>query len=186
MNSRKRLAGKILKVSPGKIRFAPDALEEIQKAITGSDIRGLIAVGKIYQNGQNEQSRGRARGIAAQKKKGRRRGRGSKKGKKYSIVTRKSGWINRVRVQREFLQLLKEKQLVSIETFHMLYQKVKGGFFRNKRHIKLYINEYKLVEKGAESAALAEKLVGEVQLPEKSKKSGSEKSETKRSKKSKE
>jgi len=54
--------------------------------------------------------------------------------------------MNKVRGQREFLKELKDKKLVSIANFHLLYQKVKGGFFRNKRHIKLYLNEYKLTE----------------------------------------
>ena len=50
MKSKKRLAGDILNVSPSKIIFAVDALEEIKKAITRADIRGLIAVKKITKN----------------------------------------------------------------------------------------------------------------------------------------
>ena len=75
MRNKKELAGKILKVSPKKIRFAPDALEDIQKAITRSDIRGLlVAVGKIFIVAKNQHSRYGARRVAAQKRKGRRRG----------------------------------------------------------------------------------------------------------------
>ena len=47
MRNKKNLAAKILNVSPKKVVFATDALDDIQKAITRSDMRGLIAVGKI-------------------------------------------------------------------------------------------------------------------------------------------
>ena len=70
MKHKKILAGKILKTSPKKVRFADDALEDIKKAITRSDLRGLIAVGKVTKNKSNEHSRAGARKIAAQKKKG--------------------------------------------------------------------------------------------------------------------
>lgn len=146
MLHKKKLAAKLLKTSVHKIKFAPDALEDIQKALTRSDIRGLIAVGKVWKDPINEHSRAGARKNAAQKKKGRRTNRGSRKGKKYSVVDRKTTWINRVRIQRDFLQLLRDKGLISTENFRMIYLKIKGGFFRNKRHLKLYLNDYKLLQ----------------------------------------
>ena len=78
MKNKKSLAAKILKVSPKKIKFVADALEDIKKAITRSDIRGLIAIGKIFKSKKNEQSLARARKVKAQKKKGRQKGKGSK------------------------------------------------------------------------------------------------------------
>ncbi len=147
MKSKKRLAAKILGTSPKKVKFAADALEDIKKAITRSDLRGLIAIKSITKNKSNHQSRSKARKIATQKSKGRRKGKGSKKGSKHSTLPRKTKWINRVRVQRVFLKELREKQLVSAKNYQMLYRKVKGGFFRNKRHIKLYLTEYHLIEK---------------------------------------
>lgn len=146
MLNKKKLAAKILKTSVHKVKFASDALEDIQKALTRSDIRGLIAMGKVWKDPVNEHSRAGARKNAAQKKKGRRANRGSKKGKKHSVVSRKTNWIHRVRIQRIFLQLLKEKGLISTENFRMIYLKIKGGFFRNKRHLKLYLNDYKLLQ----------------------------------------
>jgi large subunit ribosomal protein L19e len=147
MINKKRLAAKILKISPKKVRFASDALEEIRKALTRSDVRGLIAVGKIYKDDSNQHSLARARKNAEQKRKGRRRGKGSRKGALYSSVGRKEQWMSRVRIQREFVKELKDKKLLSSQNYQMIYQKIKGGFFRNKRHIKLYLNEYKLIEK---------------------------------------
>ena len=147
MKQKRQLAAKTLGSSISKIRFEPSALQEIQKAITRSDIRGLAAVGKITLDKTAHQSRGRARDIQKQKRKGRRKGRGSHKGSKHSIVSRKEKHMHAIRAQRAFIQLLKDKQLVSVEQYHQLYAKCKGGYFRNVRHIKLYITEHQLVTK---------------------------------------
>jgi len=146
MNSKKKLAGKILKTSPSKVRFEEGALADIEKAITRSDIRGLIAVGKIYKSGENEQSRGRARKLLKQKRKGRRRNRGSKKGSKYSIVPRKEQWMIRIRAQREFIKELKDKELLSSANYHKIYAMCRGGYFRNVRHVKMFLNEHQMFD----------------------------------------
>lgn len=146
-NSRKKLAAKILNTSPQKVRFETEALGEIQKAITRSDIRGLIAVGKIYKTKANLQSHAHARKMAAQKRKGRRQNRGSKKGKKRSTVSRKQSWMTRIRLQRSFIKELKDKGLLTHQNHRRLYSLSKGGYFRNKRHIKLYITEHNLIPK---------------------------------------
>lgn len=147
MRNKKQLAAKLLKVSPKKVRFLSSALEDIKKAITRSDMRGLIATKKISINKKNEQSRSRANVLAGQKKKGRRKGKGSKKGSKYSVVSRKESWMLKVRAQRNFLKNLRDQELINSKDFRMLYSKSKGGYFRNKRHIKLYLNEHNLIKK---------------------------------------
>lgn len=147
MRSKKRLAAEILKVSPKKIRFKAEALEDIGKAITRSDIRGLIAIKQIIKLKKPRQSRVRARKIAAQKRKGRRKGHGSRKGSKHSKVSKKQKWMSKVRTQRNLLKQLKEKKLITPQNYRLVYSKVKGGFFRNKRHLKLYLEENKLIKK---------------------------------------
>jgi len=146
MKHKKRLAGKILKISPHKVRFAPEALEDIQKAITRADLRGLIAVHKITTDQTNLHSRAGARKIKRQKQKGRQKGKGSHKGSKYSIVTKKEQWMSRIRVQRRFLQELRSKGLLSSQQYRSLYGMSKGGYFRNKRHIKLYLTEHQMIQ----------------------------------------
>ncbi|MBS3126776.1 50S ribosomal protein L19e [Candidatus Woesearchaeota archaeon] len=147
MKQKKKLAAKILKTSYKKIKFNTDALDDIKKAITRSDLRGLIAVGKITRSNKNSQSHVRARKMAAQKRKGRRKNKGSKKGSKHATVSRKETWMSRIRTQRAFLHELRDKSLLSRENYKGLYLKCKGGYFRNKRHIKMYITEHHLVEK---------------------------------------
>lgn len=148
MRSKKILAGKILNTSPQKIKFLPEALADVSKAITRSDIRGLIAVGKIIEKKENYHSRAHARKIRMQKRKGRQKGKGSKKGSSYSVVGKKEQWTSRVRAQRNFLKELRDKSLLDSKGYRLLYQKSKGGFFRNVRHIKLYITEHNLIPAG--------------------------------------
>jgi len=146
MKAKRKLAAKILKISPKKVSFAVEALDEIKKAITRSDIRGLIAVKKIVRKKTNSQSKVRARKIAKQKSKGRQKGAGSKKGRKFASVTRKERWMTKIRVQRAFLEELRGKWLLSPKDYRKLYAKSGGGYFRNKRHIKLYMADQKLIE----------------------------------------
>ena len=143
MKNKKRLAARILKTSPNKVKFAQDSLEEIRKAITGSDIRGLIAVGKITEDKSNYHSRAGARKLASQRKKGRRKK--VRKGGINSSVSKKEKWMNKIRVQRELLRKMREVSLLSKKDYRVLYYKAKGGYFRNKRHMKLYITEQRLI-----------------------------------------
>jgi large subunit ribosomal protein L19e len=150
MKNKKKLAAKILKTSYKKVKIAADALEDVKKAITRADIRGLIAIKKVVKSKKNHQSLARARKNKEQKRKGRQKGKGSKKGSKHSVVTRKEKWMAKVRVQRLFLKEIKDKELVSVKNHRILYKRVKGGFFRNRRHIKLYMNEHHLFEENGE------------------------------------
>ncbi|MFC1801127.1 50S ribosomal protein L19e [Nanoarchaeota archaeon] len=147
LDNRKRLAAEVLKCSPKKIVLDKARLDEIQEAITKIDIKGLIAEGAINLRPKNQQSRSGARRRKTQKRKNQQKGPGKKKGKKYSRVTKKDVWINRIRSQRKLLAELKEKESIEVKTYRELYLKAKGGFFRNKRHIKLYIEERGLLKK---------------------------------------
>jgi large subunit ribosomal protein L19e len=131
-----------------RIHFIPDRLPDIKEAITKEDIRSLISEGLIFKEQKKGVSRFQARHKAAQRRKGLQRGPGKRKGKKTAIVPKKQAWMAKVRVQRAFLAELKSKKLVDAIAYKNLYRKSKGGFFRNKRHIKVYIQEHNLVNKG--------------------------------------
>lgn len=146
MKQKRQLTAKVLGTSPSKIRFDPTSLSEVSKAITRSDIRGLLAVGTIRYVPGNSQSRARARHLLLQKRKGRRKGHGTRKGSSQATVSRKGQWVTAIRAQRSFLRRLKERGLVSPTDYHALYTKSKGGLFRNVRHIKLYLSEHQLIQ----------------------------------------
>lgn len=141
LKPQKRMAAELTKRSRKKIVFDPENLEDIKGAITKFDINSLIKRGVIKVLPKKGISRGRARKKAEQKRKGRQKGHGSRKGKKTARFPKKRRWISRVRIQRRVLRNLRDKKKIERKTYRDLYLKVKGGFFRSKRHLYLYINE---------------------------------------------
>lgn len=135
-----------MKCSPKKVVFDQAKLEEIKEAITKADIRALIKDGFISRKRDTGVSRFRARRLARQKTKGRRKGVGTRKGKAKARTPKKNEWMNRVRLQRKLLKSLKKSNKLTNENYRMLYLKVKGGFFRSKRHLQMYLSEHKLVK----------------------------------------
>lgn len=140
----KRLASKIFDCSPQRVWLNPEKSEEIKKAITSFDIRRLIAQGDVRKFQIQGVSRGRAKQHQDQKRKGRHYGPGSRKGKTNARRNTKDQWVFAVRTQRDFIQDLRGKSLIEQKTFKDLYAKVKGGFFRSVKHMKIYMNEQKL------------------------------------------
>ncbi|MBI2106328.1 50S ribosomal protein L19e [Candidatus Woesearchaeota archaeon] len=147
LRTQRRIAAQILKVGTGKIWFDPDKLSEIREAITKSDVRSLIRLKIIRPKKTPEQSKVRARRWNLQKRKGNRRGQGSRKGTATARAPRKKIWMLKIRAQRALLRNLKEKNLVTNKDFRDLMSKAKGGFFRNKRHIKIYLQEKEMLRK---------------------------------------
>jgi len=144
LKTKKKMAGRVLRCSPKRVKLDPSALEDVKEAITKGDIRNLVGSKIIVKEQKKNVSRARANKILLQKRKGRRSNAGSRKGKHGARVNSKQVWMNKVRLQRKFIKELKEKSLIESKTYSNLYSKVKGGFFRNKRHIKLYLDESKL------------------------------------------
>ncbi|MFH1399357.1 MAG: 50S ribosomal protein L19e [Candidatus Woesearchaeota archaeon] len=141
LNSRKRIAGKVLKRSPKRVWLDPTRADEIKESITKVDIRGLIKDGVIRGKQVKGVSRARAKKRAIQRRKGRGKGPNSRKGKWTARLPAKVAWMNRIRLIRKFLAELKGKELITKAGYRKLYLKAKGGFFRSKRHVKLYIDE---------------------------------------------
>ncbi len=143
----KKLASQILKCSKNRIWFDPTSLDEIKEAITKVDVRSLINQGTIKRKPIIGISKFRARKRKEQRKKGRQKGHGSRKGKKTARLPKKKAWIGKIRIQRIFLRSLRDKKLIDVATYRSLYRKCSGGFFRSKRHIKVYIEEHELIKK---------------------------------------
>ncbi|MBI2137708.1 50S ribosomal protein L19e [Candidatus Woesearchaeota archaeon] len=147
LTTQKRIAAGIFRCSPKKVHFDEARLAEIKEAITRQDIKSLISEGVISRVRSNEQSRSGARFRKSQRLKGRQRGHGSRKGSPFARVSAKRRWIGRIRLQREFLKALRLSGSVSKEVYRELYLKAKGGFFRSRRHLELYVNERGLMKK---------------------------------------
>jgi large subunit ribosomal protein L19e len=126
----KRLAARILKCSPHRIRFDNEQMEEIKGSITKADVRRLVIGKAIYVLPKGSGSRARARKRHLQRKKGRQRGFGTRKGKKTARLPGKESWIHKIRVQKALLLKLRESKKIDRQMF-----------FRNVRHIKVYMSE---------------------------------------------
>lgn len=147
MRTQKRMAAQILKCSEKRIWFDEESLDDIKEAITKADIRSLIKEGLIKRKRVKGISKVRVRKRKQQKRRGQRRGLGKRKGKATARLPKKRAWMNKMRIQRRFLKELRDKKLIKESTYRELYNKAKGGFFRSKRHLKMYITENKLVMK---------------------------------------
>lgn len=142
LNSQKKLAAKALKVGKNRIKLHPDKSDKLKEAITRFDLRKLKGTA-ITVDPIKGISKARTQKAKEQKRKGRRKGPGSKKGAKYSRISKKELWMNKVRIQREFIKELKSKSILSTEEYRKIYRMISGGFFRSKAHLKLHITAKK-------------------------------------------
>lgn len=137
----KRLAAGIFGCSPKKVVFDTERLAEIKEAITKSDLRALIEEGAIRRLPARGVSKSRIRIAHGQKSRNKRKGHGSRKGAAGARTARKTAWVRRVRLQRSYLQSLRAASLVNKVQFVEVYKKIKGGFFRSRRHLELFLTE---------------------------------------------
>lgn len=140
----KQLAARVAKKSPRKIALNPARFDDIKEAITKADIRLLMRDGAISVGSDDGVSRVRAKARADQRRKNKQRGKGRRKGKKTTHQDPKELWVAKVRSQRALVRTIRER--TDAKTYRSLLHKIKGGFFRSRRHIKLYIEEHKLVK----------------------------------------
>lgn len=135
----KKLAAKILKVGQNRVWLDPTKTKDIQQAITKADIRKLIK--KKWIKALPEK-------IPYPVEKGRqKRSFGSRKGAKHAIVPAKRKWIQTVRPMRAMLKELKKTQQIDNTTYKRMYKLVKGGMFRNRAHMSLYLEQHGLLKK---------------------------------------
>ena len=147
MKLQKNLAAKVMKVSRSRVKISSENKDAIKEAITKYDIRKLIRDKAIRILPLRGNSKVRARQRKLQKRKGRRRGLGVRKGKASARQNPKRLWINKIRAQRKLLSELKSKKLIENKDYHILYRKAKGGFFRSVKHIKMYVKENDMLRK---------------------------------------
>lgn len=152
LKSQKQLASRTLGVSAKRIKFnisSDQDKKEFSEIISRDNIRELLNDGKISKLPVKGNSRTRANKIAEQKKKGRRQGHGSRKGTANARLKDKTKWIEKIRAMRKLLLSLKEEDKIDGKVYRDLYRKSKGNFFRNKKHILLYIKQQDLAKKPA-------------------------------------
>lgn len=132
----RRMAASILKAGESRIWIDPTRMEDVESAITREDVRRLISEGAILKRPQQTPSRGRIRLRKAERRLGRHRGQGSRKGSKESRYPSKREWITKVRAQRAFLAELRARRALKPSVYRTLYRQVKGGQFQGIRALQ--------------------------------------------------
>jgi large subunit ribosomal protein L19e len=137
LTNQRRMAAQLLKCGENRIWIDPDPdnMKQVADCITRADVRLAINWGLIQARQKKGQSSGRIKHALAQKKKGRQRGPGSRKGAKYARTPRKREWIRRIRPIRFRLKELKDEGVIDNRTYRQFYMQAKGGMFKNKAHL---------------------------------------------------
>jgi len=130
LRNKRRLAAKVMKIGKNKVRFDTKRLDSVDEAaFTRAAIRRLINDGSIY--------RSKEKGQTKLGKVNRRRGEGSRKGKKGARMGRKEKWVSQVRTLRAYLK--KQKPSMNRAKYWEAYGKIKGGEIRTVRRLKAFI-----------------------------------------------
>jgi len=132
----KQIASQILNSGVSRIKILPNAIEDVKKALTRSDIKKLIEEKKI---------------IAVAKKQKMKKERKKKSVKKGSAKARKSvRWEDIVRAQRRLLKKLKEEKKITNQTFKKVYKLIKSGNFSSRSSLLTFLKDQKLLEETKE------------------------------------
>ena len=145
LKSQKRMASKALKCGVSRVFIEPSRINDAAEAITMHDIRALIKDGIIKTLPKKGASSFRKKKTAAQKKKGRRKGFGSRKG--HVAGSKKRKWMSSIRALRKQLKELRDSGKIERSAYRKLYYKSKSGFFRSRSHMMIYIERNDMMKK---------------------------------------
>ena len=144
LKSQRRIAAEILKVGETRVWIDPERIEEVESAITREEIKRLIHEKAIRPLPKRGISRARARVLHEKKKKGLRRGPGSRSGTRKARLPRKRMWMMRIRALRRRLRELKSRRLIVEGAYRRLYIMAKSGAFKSIAEMERYIDAHNL------------------------------------------
>ncbi|WXG45475.1 MAG: 50S ribosomal protein L19e [Candidatus Atabeyarchaeum deiterrae] len=147
LRAQRRLASEIMKIGENRVWIDPARIDDAAMAIRREDVKRLINDGVIRASPKTGVSRGRARILHLKKKKGLRRGPGSRKGSKHSTISKKTTWMLTVRHLRKHSKQLRDRKMINRRTYRMLYGLIKGAFFKSIAQIDSYLDEHKLIKR---------------------------------------
>ncbi len=141
LSAQRKIAASVLNCGLNRVVFDESQAARIKEAITKQDMRGLVKAGFVRAAQKKGVSRVRARVRIIQRRGGKQQGSGTRKGRATARLPSKDKWMAKVRAQRTLLKELRASEKITQEQFKELYGKVKGDFFRSRRHILLTIEE---------------------------------------------
>lgn len=133
LSSQKRMAADILDVGESRVWIDPDRTDDVEGAITKQDMRNLIESGVVKK--QEKQGVSRQTGTSGGD------GPGSRSGTAGARKSDKEEWTEKIRALRSELKELRDEGDITPSQYRELYDKASGGFFRNRKHMKLYIEK---------------------------------------------
>lgn len=139
------MAARILKCGTSRVWLDPARSADIEEAITAADVRKLISDGVIAAKPKKGLSSFRTNKKRLQKKKGRMKGKGSRKGATKTRAPRKKAWMSRIRTIRKLLRELKAAKRIENSTYRDVYVKARSGLFRSRSHVMIYLERNNLV-----------------------------------------
>ncbi len=134
----KRMAADLLKCGRNRVWISDDPKFEelLEGTITRADVRIAVSSHAIAKLPIQGQARGRVRRVKVQRRKGRRRGPGSRRGTAGARTPPKGRWIRQVRPQRALLKGFRSAGRIDPVTYRRFYLRAKGGMFRSKAHLE--------------------------------------------------
>lgn len=143
-SSQKRIASHVLKCGISRVKLKES--QEVEDALTRQDVRELVQKGLVYKEQKKGTSKFASKKKLEQKKKGRMRGMGKRKGTMKARKNDKTKWMIAVRAQRKLLKELRENAQIEVSVYRKLYMRVKGGSFRSKAHLMMYLKDHELLK----------------------------------------
>jgi len=147
LRNQRRLASEVLKVGENRVWIDPERMEDVEGVITREEIHKLVHEGIIKALPERGVSRARAKLLHDKKKRGLKKGVGSRQGKKTARTPEKEAWEKRIRAIREHLKTLKNRRMIQRDIYRKLYLLSKGGVFSDISHVDQYIDAHKLARR---------------------------------------
>jgi large subunit ribosomal protein L19e len=139
LSSQRRLAAQIMKIGENRVWIDPERVDDVDVAITREEIRKLIHEKIITSLPEKGVSRSRAKTIIEKKRKGRRKGAGSKTGSPRAKITKKEAWMIRIRSLRKRLRELKSSRIITESTYRKIYMIAGSGKFDSIADLERYL-----------------------------------------------
>lgn len=150
LRNQRRMAADLLKCGVNRVWIDTNRVEDVDEAVTKTDVRGLIKEGAIKSRQKRGISRARIRYVQEQKKKGKRKGHGSRKGTKHARLSKKRRWIQTIRPMRQLLREYRDQGRITPSTYRKFYGHAKGGMFKSKAHLTAQLDAQNVFVKSAD------------------------------------